>query len=107
MQDDHTVAPVHSADGVAVLTALCQVLTVEVVVIAFADLAVEGRVRRFCYIQLNTPERALTVHISRIIVIETGTVQQGLLAVPVIDPNERQIGGANRCDGVCLRMNNQ
>ena len=58
-------------------------------------------------IELNTPESTLSIHIRRVVVIQTGCVQEGSVTIPVINPYERQVIRTHICDSVDQRMNNQ
>ena len=101
------VTAIRALRRIAVDTAYLEVFSDERIGRALTDSCTDRIQNRFDDIQLDAPERPLAVDVGRIVMIETCTVQQRLLTVPVIDPNERQIGGANRCGGVYQRMNNQ
>ena len=69
------VTTVRSLRCVAIYTCFLEVLANERIGRTGADGSADRIMERFEYIQLNAPERTLTIHISGIIVIEAGGMQ--------------------------------
>ena len=107
MQNHYAVATDGIAQGVAILACCSELLTVEVIRVSLADLAIDRLIGRFVHYQLQAVEHTLAVHIARVVAIDTCRVERSLCTVPFIGPNIRQIIATNGNGGINQLMYEQ
>ena len=103
----HAVAAVVRTRRITVDTALCQVLALEQVTATLTDgntYRVEGRL---CNNKFQAVEHALTLNVGRIVAVRAGCIERRHFAVPLVNPQVRQLGRANGHKRIVCRVNNE
>ena len=98
------VATVGSLRRITIGTRLSEIHTDERIGRTFADSCMDRILNRFDDIELNTPEERFFVD-HRLIMIQTGSLQIGSIARPMVDPCERKIIRADYSNSINQRMN--
>ena len=105
VQYDDAVTTDTVDERVAVLAAFRQVTSVERIAVTLADFAVDSRVARLSYDQLQTVEQSLTVHNRGVVAVDAGCVEQGSNTCSRVIPLVRQVTCADGYHRINHRMN--